>query len=153
MEENGIKTLKFGCFFLWVTDASFKQSLPSQVRAPAVFRCIRVTAINGSEAEVAYQGMVKISGHVFKGFLYDQEIDEKNLIACLSKMPSIGRNRDSSHRLLEGISYFSPMIFLKGYSRLMVDQNDRERGKFRSNTVKMTNSVANQCISSATDGS
>ncbi|KAF2322518.1 hypothetical protein GH714_017413 [Hevea brasiliensis] len=102
-------------------DASFKQSLPSQIRAPAVFRCVRVTTINGGEAEVAYQAMVNISGHVFKGFLYDQGIDEKNLFSCISKMPSSGRNRDSTspivdppdaypasatHRLLQGIAFF-----------------------------------------------
>ncbi|KAG8656642.1 protein SHI RELATED SEQUENCE 6 isoform X2 [Manihot esculenta] len=70
-------------------DASFKQSLPSQVRAPAVFRCVRVTAISGGEAEVAYQAMVNISGHVFKGFLYDQGIDENNL------------NRDSTSPIVD----------------------------------------------------
>ncbi|KAF2323745.1 hypothetical protein GH714_036804 [Hevea brasiliensis] len=103
-----------------VEDASFKQSLPSQVRAPGVFRCIRVTAISGGEAEVAYQAIVNISGHVFKGFLYDQGIDEKNLFPCISKIPPVRRNRDStspivdppyaypasaSYRFLEGIAY------------------------------------------------
>ncbi|KAJ6945287.1 hypothetical protein NC651_000360 [Populus alba x Populus x berolinensis] len=98
-------------------DASFKLSLPGQVREPAVFRCIRVTAINSGEAEVAYQAKVNISGHVFKGILYDQGIDEKNLFPCVSKMQSGERTRDSTspivepsvayaatgnHRLLEG---------------------------------------------------
>ncbi|XP_012068665.1 protein SHI RELATED SEQUENCE 6 isoform X2 [Jatropha curcas] len=82
-------------------DASFKQSLPSQVQAPAVFRCIRVTTINGGEAEVAYQAMVNISGHVFKGFLYDQGIDEKNLFPCISKVPSGGRNRESTSPIVD----------------------------------------------------
>ncbi|KAJ6326060.1 hypothetical protein OIU78_013203 [Salix suchowensis] len=41
-------------------DGSFKQSLPVQVRAPAVFRCVRVTAINGGGAEVAYEAKVNI---------------------------------------------------------------------------------------------
>ncbi|KAI9400760.1 hypothetical protein POPTR_001G027700v4 [Populus trichocarpa] len=98
-------------------DASFKLSLPGQVREPAVFRCVRVTAINSGEAEVAYQAKVNISGHVFKGILYDQGIDEKNLFPCVSKMQSGERTRDSTspivepsvayaatgnHRLLEG---------------------------------------------------
>eukprot|EP00257_Ricinus_communis_P024646 XP_025012060.1 protein LATERAL ROOT PRIMORDIUM 1 isoform X2 [Ricinus communis] len=82
-------------------DASFKQCLPSQVRAPAVFRCIRVTAINGGEPEVGYQAMVNISGHLFKGFLYDQGIDKKNLFPCISKMPSSERNRDSTSPILD----------------------------------------------------
>jgi hypothetical protein len=76
-----------------------------------------VSAINSDEAEVAYEAKVNISGHVFKGFLYDQGMDEKNLFPCISKMHSSERNRDSSspivdppdayaasgnHRLLEG---------------------------------------------------
>ncbi|XP_050230712.1 protein SHI RELATED SEQUENCE 6 isoform X2 [Mercurialis annua] len=77
-------------------DASFKQSLPSQIRAPAVFRCIRVTAIQGEEAEVGYQAMVNISGHLFKGLLYDQGTDEKNLFPCISKMASTEINKDSA---------------------------------------------------------
>ncbi|KAM7266814.1 hypothetical protein ACFE04_008980 [Oxalis oulophora] len=60
-------------------DAGFKKSLPSKVFAPAAFRCIRVTAINNGEAEVAYQATVNISGHVFKGFLYNKGVDEKSL--------------------------------------------------------------------------
>nr|POE53750.1 isoform 3 of protein lateral root primordium 1 [Quercus suber] len=36
-------------------DASFKKSLPGQVRAPAVFRCHRVTTISDGAAEFVYQ--------------------------------------------------------------------------------------------------
>ncbi|KAI3692674.1 hypothetical protein L6452_32495 [Arctium lappa] len=53
-------------------DASFMQSLPGQVRAPAVFKCVRVTAVEDGDDEYAYQAFVTIGGHVFKGFLYDQ---------------------------------------------------------------------------------
>ncbi|XP_073271035.1 protein LATERAL ROOT PRIMORDIUM 1-like isoform X2 [Primulina huaijiensis] len=59
-------------------DASFKDSLPSQVRAPAVFKCVRVTALDDGEDEYAYQAIVKIGGHVFKGFLYDQGIEGRD---------------------------------------------------------------------------
>ncbi|XP_062093175.1 protein SHI RELATED SEQUENCE 6-like [Humulus lupulus] len=61
-------------------DAILKQSLPSKVHAPAIFRRHRVTAISDGdgEVEVAYQVAVRICGHVFKGFLYDQGVDEKN---------------------------------------------------------------------------
>ncbi|KAJ6414472.1 hypothetical protein OIU84_003468 [Salix udensis] len=82
-------------------DGSFKQSLPVQVRAPAVFRCVRVTAINGGGAEVAYEAKVNISGHVFKGFLYDQGINEKKLFPCNSKRDSSERNRDSSSPIVD----------------------------------------------------
>ncbi|KAK3163039.1 hypothetical protein QOZ80_1BG0096820 [Eleusine coracana subsp. coracana] len=57
-------------------DASFRDSLPRQVRAPAVFKCVRVTSIDDGEDEYAYQAMVTINGHVFKGFLYDQGVDD-----------------------------------------------------------------------------
>ncbi|KAF5742453.1 putative transcription factor [Tripterygium wilfordii] len=67
-------------------DPSFKQSLPGKVKAPAAFRCIRVTAISGEEAEVLYQATVNICGHVFKGFLYNQGVDEKQAYPCISKV-------------------------------------------------------------------
>ncbi|KAG9457402.1 hypothetical protein H6P81_001910 [Aristolochia fimbriata] len=59
-------------------DASFRESLPGQVRAPAVFKCVRVTAVEDGEDEYAYQAVVKIGGHVFKGFLYDQGVDSRS---------------------------------------------------------------------------
>lgn len=59
-------------------DASFKESLPGQVKAPAVFKCVRVTAVEDGEDEFAYQAMVKIGGHVFKGFLYDQGVEPRD---------------------------------------------------------------------------
>ncbi|KAM0930723.1 hypothetical protein ACQ4PT_000806 [Festuca glaucescens] len=57
-------------------DPSFRGNLPRQVRAPAVFRCVRVTSIDDGEDEYAYQATVTINGHVFKGFLYDQGVDD-----------------------------------------------------------------------------
>ncbi|CAN6478348.1 unnamed protein product [Victoria cruziana] len=53
-------------------DLSSRSGLPGQVRAPAVFKCIRVTPMDDGEDEFAYQAVVKIGGHVFKGVLYDQ---------------------------------------------------------------------------------
>ncbi|XWS65486.1 hypothetical protein CRYUN_Cryun05aG0116900 [Craigia yunnanensis] len=86
-------------------DSRFKESLPGQVRAPAVFRCIKVTAISDGEAEIAYQATVNINGHVFKGFLYDQGVDVKNALPCISKMlsesSSSGRDRDSSSPIVD----------------------------------------------------
>lgn len=57
-------------------DVGFKEALPGQVRAPAVFKCVRVTAVDDGDDEYAYQAVVKIGGHVFKGFLYDQGVVE-----------------------------------------------------------------------------
>lgn len=53
----------------------FKEALPGQVRAPAVFKCVRVTAVEDGDDEYAYQAVVNIGGHVFKGFLYDQGVE------------------------------------------------------------------------------
>ncbi|KAL6516339.1 hypothetical protein OROGR_019644 [Orobanche gracilis] len=59
-------------------DAGFRDPLPGQVNAPAVFKCVRVTAVDDDdgEDEYAYQAVVRIGGHVFKGFLYDQGFDQ-----------------------------------------------------------------------------
>ncbi|KAI3746519.1 hypothetical protein L6452_08953 [Arctium lappa] len=59
-------------------DANFKESLPGQVRAPAVFKCVRVTAVEDGDDEYAYQASATIGGHVFKGFLYDQGIETRD---------------------------------------------------------------------------
>ncbi|XP_076944223.1 protein LATERAL ROOT PRIMORDIUM 1-like [Bidens hawaiensis] len=59
-------------------DASFKESLPGQVRAPAVFKCVRVTAVDDGDDEYAYQASATIGGHVFKGFLYDQGVETRD---------------------------------------------------------------------------
>ncbi|KAK4390744.1 protein SHI RELATED SEQUENCE 5 [Sesamum angolense] len=45
---------------------------PPEVNSPAVFRCVRVSAVNDAEEHLAYQTAVNIGGHVFKGILYDQ---------------------------------------------------------------------------------
>ena len=48
-------------------------NFPAEVNSAAVFRCVRVSAINdGGDDEYAYQTAVNIGGHVFKGILYDQ---------------------------------------------------------------------------------
>ena len=107
-----------------IVDASFKESLPRQVRAPAVFRCIRVTAIEDGQNEYVYQAMVKINGHVFKGLLYDRGASEKGSYPLETN--ASGRSLDSSsspilHKadaydasgcrgLLGGIAYCNPVI-------------------------------------------
>ncbi|KAK6138230.1 hypothetical protein DH2020_028026 [Rehmannia glutinosa] len=67
-------------------DASFKDSLPGQVRAPAVFKCVRVTALDDGEDEYAYQAVVRIGGHVFKGFLYDQGVEGRDGLPNISEL-------------------------------------------------------------------
>ncbi|KAK2354095.1 protein LATERAL ROOT PRIMORDIUM [Trifolium repens] len=81
-------------------DASFKQSLPRYVRAPAVLKCHRVSAIGNGEDELAYLATVNISGHVFKGFLYDQGIiDAKNeTMPCVSELQLGSNGSGKSYR-------------------------------------------------------
>lgn len=50
-------------------------SFPAEVSSPAVFRCVRVSAMDDVEEQFAYQTAVNIGGHVFKGLLYDQGLD------------------------------------------------------------------------------
>lgn len=80
-------------------DASFKQSLPGHIRAPAVFKCHRVSAIGNGEDEIAYLATVHISGHVFKGFLYDHGVDGKitNAVPCVSEL-QLGNNCSGKNR-------------------------------------------------------
>ncbi|XP_010926981.1 protein LATERAL ROOT PRIMORDIUM 1 [Elaeis guineensis] len=102
-------------------DASFRENLPGHVRAPAVFKCVRVTSIDDGEDEYAYQAMVKIGGHVFKGFLYDQGVDDGRGEASISNdaIPNIselhlggagaaacgGRNGSSSSAIIPSDEY------------------------------------------------
>lgn len=67
---------KYNIYLHIDTDGGFPDTMPGQVQAPAVFKCVRVTAVDdGGEDEYAYHAVVKINGHVFKGFLYDQGRD------------------------------------------------------------------------------
>ncbi|KAL5720071.1 hypothetical protein ACHQM5_012774 [Ranunculus cassubicifolius] len=66
--------------------AGFRDALPGQIRAPAVFKCVRVTAIDDGDDEYAYQAVVKIGGHVFKGFLYDQGIEGREGFPNISEL-------------------------------------------------------------------
>ncbi|KAL7084633.1 hypothetical protein ACP275_14G233800 [Erythranthe tilingii] len=77
-------------------DGSYKESLPGQVRAPAVFKCVRVTALDDGEDEYAYQAVVRIGGHVFKGFLYDQGVDGRDGLPNLSELHLGGGGRGGS---------------------------------------------------------
>ncbi|XP_024402502.1 protein SHI RELATED SEQUENCE 6 isoform X2 [Physcomitrium patens] len=55
--------------------AQGRGGLPPEVRAQALFKCVRVTGVEDGENECAYQATVKIGGHIFKGLLYDQGLD------------------------------------------------------------------------------
>ncbi|KAJ8540951.1 hypothetical protein K7X08_001767 [Anisodus acutangulus] len=45
---------------------------PAEVSSQAIFRCVKVSAIDDAEDQYAYHTAVNIGGHLFKGILYDQ---------------------------------------------------------------------------------
>ncbi|KAI3761067.1 hypothetical protein L1987_51473 [Smallanthus sonchifolius] len=47
-------------------------NFPSEVTTRADFRCVRVSSIDETDDQIAYQAAVNIGGHSFKGILYDQ---------------------------------------------------------------------------------
>lgn len=51
---------------------------PAEVSSTALFRCVRVTGIDDSDDQLAYQTAVNIGGHVFKGILYNQGPETSN---------------------------------------------------------------------------
>ncbi|KAL3818799.1 hypothetical protein ACJIZ3_004704 [Penstemon smallii] len=57
-------------------------TFPSEVNSEAVFRCVRVSAIDDAEDQYAYQTAVNIRGHVFKGILYDQGTESQYMAAA-----------------------------------------------------------------------
>ncbi|XP_047323804.1 protein SHI RELATED SEQUENCE 1-like [Impatiens glandulifera] len=46
-------------------------NFPPEVNSSAVFRCVRVSGMDDTDEQMAYQTAVNIGGHVFKGLLYD----------------------------------------------------------------------------------
>ena len=62
---------------LCMQDGGSREAWPGQVKAAAVFKCVKVTAMEDGGDEYAYQAVVKIGGHIFKGFLYDQGLEPK----------------------------------------------------------------------------
>ncbi|GAU22157.1 hypothetical protein TSUD_251850, partial [Trifolium subterraneum] len=93
-------------------DAGFKESMPGQVRAPAVFKCVRVTSVDDGKDEYAYQAVVKIGGHVFKGFLYDHGVENREVYPNLSELHlgGGGGNNNNGGANRNGVSSSSPML-------------------------------------------
>ncbi|GFQ02899.1 protein lateral root primordium 1 [Phtheirospermum japonicum] len=114
-ETSSSHQVKLETTHICYVDASFKDSLPGQVRAPAVFKCVRVTALDDGEDEYAYQAVVRIGGHVFKGFLYDQGVEGRDGLPNLSELHLGGGGGDdhiyaaSGGGLLGGSSYGNPI--------------------------------------------
>jgi LRP1 type putative zinc finger protein len=70
--------------------SSSKGGLPPEVRAQALFKCVRLMGVEDSENEFAYQATVKIGGHIFKGVLYDQGVDNGQAAAAAPSPSALG---------------------------------------------------------------
>ncbi|KAK2657090.1 hypothetical protein Ddye_010142 [Dipteronia dyeriana] len=55
---------------------------PVETRSEAVFRCVRVSSVDDDDDQYAYQTAVSIGGHVFKGILYDQGLENSYNMSC-----------------------------------------------------------------------
>lgn len=55
-------------------------NFPPELTSEAVFRCVRVSG--AEDDQYAYQTAVNISGHVFKGILYDQGTESQYMAAA-----------------------------------------------------------------------
>ncbi|KAJ7551882.1 hypothetical protein O6H91_06G033200 [Diphasiastrum complanatum] len=81
--------------------AAFKGALPSEMRAQALFKCVRVTGVDDGEDEYAYQATVKIAGHIFKGVLYDQGLDIATPATNLADLQLGGRSIAAASTAIE----------------------------------------------------
>ncbi|KFK25507.1 hypothetical protein AALP_AA8G123600 [Arabis alpina] len=82
-----------------------REAWPAQIKAAAVFKCVRVTAVEDGDDEYAYQAVVKIGGHVFKGFLYDQGLEPKEGFPNMSDLHLGGRANNHN-----GVSASQPIL-------------------------------------------
>ncbi|ESQ41202.1 hypothetical protein EUTSA_v10014142mg [Eutrema salsugineum] len=84
-----------------------REAWPGQVKAAAVFKCVRVTAVEDGDDEYAYQAVVQIGGHVFKGFLYDQGLEPKEGFPNMSDLHLGGGGGANNHN---GVSASPPVL-------------------------------------------
>ncbi|CAM6107735.1 unnamed protein product [Calypogeia fissa] len=81
-----------------------KGRLPPEVRAQALFKCVQLPGVEDGENEFAYQATVKIGGHVFKGVLYDQGMDNGGSSVQHTNVADLqlgGRSMPSSSALID----------------------------------------------------
>ncbi|XP_060188806.1 protein EXPRESSION OF TERPENOIDS 1-like [Lycium barbarum] len=74
-------------------------NFPSKVNSTAVFQRVRMSSIDETEDQIAYQAAVNIGGHIFKGLLYDQG-DQYNYINNAGDSSSGGDPVPHQHNLI-----------------------------------------------------
>ncbi|BBN06240.1 protein MpSHI [Marchantia polymorpha subsp. ruderalis] len=94
--------------------------LPSELRTQALFKCVRVTGVEDGDHEFAYQATVKIGGHIFKGVLYDQGMDNGSTSATnVADLQLGGRSMPTSSALIDPTGlYGNPNSALLGGENL-----------------------------------
>ncbi|XP_042435316.1 protein SHORT INTERNODES-like [Zingiber officinale] len=80
---------------------------PPELNTEAMFRCVRVSAVDDADEEYAYQTTVRIAGHLFKGILYDH--------GAASNLPSSQLAREASTSSATPAATSTPEL-LDGYS-------------------------------------
>ncbi|KDP38580.1 hypothetical protein JCGZ_04505 [Jatropha curcas] len=76
--ENQGGAPSLACTRLGTTTSGLEVAhFPPEVNSPAVFRCVKVSAMDDADEQFAYQTAVNIGGHMFRGLLYDQGPDSR----------------------------------------------------------------------------
>lgn len=91
-------------------------NFPSEVTTPANFRCVRVSSVDDSDDQFAYQAAVNINGHLFKGILYDQGPYTSN-ISPASSTPAASFSGQSLYTSIGGNDYMTSTQFFHQISR------------------------------------
>lgn len=87
--ENHGGASSLACTRLAATTSGLElTAFPPEVNSEAMFRCVKVSAMDDADDQLAYQTAVNIGGHVFRGILYDQGGD--------GRYPSTGGESSSS---------------------------------------------------------
>ncbi|KAK4346892.1 hypothetical protein RND71_033231 [Anisodus tanguticus] len=74
------------------------ENFPAKVSSDAVFHCVRISSVDDTEDQFAYQTAVNIGGHVFKGIVYDQGPENQYMAAGESS--SAGGSASHQHNLI-----------------------------------------------------
>ncbi|KAH7298280.1 hypothetical protein KP509_25G035200 [Ceratopteris richardii] len=64
-----------------VQDSFYARALPQEVKAHAIFQCVRLTGLADGQDEFAYRTVVRIGGRIFRGLLHDQGASGRNVPA------------------------------------------------------------------------
>ncbi|VFQ63232.1 unnamed protein product [Cuscuta campestris] len=88
---------------------------PSELNSPAVFRCVKVSAMDDEIDQYAYQTAVSIGGHVFKGILYDQGPEAARSSGGGERPSTAGHQQAASGALLAPSVFPTPLnAFMAG---------------------------------------